>query len=233
MIPLLILPQPTCTACDLHQYAKHPGVPGVFYSPSLTPSPSTPTLIILGMNPGYQEDRSNTPFVGPAGHLLKDVYLPPLLAHASIFLLNTARCYSPSSAPPKTRHFRTCFPLFSAKDIATLALPLLPSTPKILLCVGSHAISTVTRFTQPKPWSLATAFSKQGTPTNLWGDWQLFSTFHPAAVLRTRNLLHPVADHIALVQAALTGQMPVASSPRIVSPFSPERKVKQHEPNQS
>jgi len=96
-----------------------------------------------------------------------------------------------------------------------------PATPRLLLCAGAHAISTVTKFTHPKPWSLTSAFTRQGTPTNLWGDWSLFTTFHPAAVLRSRNLLHPVADHMTLVHAALIGAMPVASSPRVVPPFSP------------
>jgi hypothetical protein len=55
----------------------------------------------------------------------------------------------------------------------------------------------------------------------LWGDWQLFTTFHPAAVLRDPNLLHPVADHMTLLHSALTGQMPVASSPLLVPPYLP------------
>lgn len=221
MTSLLVLPQPQCTSCDLHKYARNPGVPGTILSTSLPPSPTTPVLAVLGMNPGFQEDRTNEPFVGPSGKLLREVYLPSILPLATIILLNTARCYTPSSAPPKPRHFRTCFPKFSAVDLDTIAKTLDPATPRLLLCAGAHAISTVTKFTHPKPWSLTSAFTRQGTPTNLWGDWSLFTTFHPAAVLRSRNLLHPVADHMTLVHAALIGAMPVASSPRVVPPFSP------------
>lgn len=217
----LLLPAPSCTACELHKHAKNPGVPGVFLSDSLLPSPLTPMVAVLGMNPGFQEDRFNEPFVGPSGKMLKEIYLPSILPHASVILLNAARCYTPAAAPPKPRHFRTCFPAFSAQDLNAVGQLIAPHVPKILLCVGAHAISTVTKFTQPKPWSLTSAFNRQGTPTGLWGDWQLFTTFHPAAVLRSRNLLHPVADHMTLVHSALIGQMPVASSPRIVTPFSP------------
>jgi uracil-DNA glycosylase family 4 len=218
---LLVLPQPQCTACDLHKYAKNPGVPGVFLPGSQPLSPSTPIVAVLGMNPGFQEDRSNEPFVGPSGKMLKEIYLPAILPHATVLLLNTARCYTPAAAPPKPRHFRCCFPKFSATDLDTVGQYIQPHVSKILLCTGAHAISTVTKFTHGKSWSLASAFTKQGTPTGLWGDWQLFTTFHPAAVLRSRNLLHPVADHMTLVHAAVTGSMPVASSPRVVHPFSP------------
>lgn len=218
---LLVLPQPQCTACDLHKHARNPGVPGVLLSKALPLDPSTPIVAVLGMNPGYQEDRSNEPFVGPSGRMLKEIYLPSILPHATVLLLNTARCYTPAAAPPKPRHFRCCFPKYSAEDLDTVGALIKPGVPKILLCVGAHAISTVTKFCTPKSWSLTHAFTRQGTPTNLWGDWQLFTTFHPAAVLRSRNLLHPVADHMTLVHAAVTGHMPVASSPRVVPPFSP------------
>jgi uracil-DNA glycosylase family 4 len=218
---LPVLSQPQCTACELHKHARNPGVPGLILPSSLPLSPTTPLLVVLGMNPGFQEDRANEPFIGPSGRLLREVYLPSILPAATVVLLNTARCYTPAASPPKPRHFRTCFPLYSAKDLDALGSYIQPTIPKILLCCGAHAVSTVTKFTASKSWSLTHAFTRQGTPTNLWGDWQLFTTFHPAAVLRSRNLLHPVADHMTLVHAALTGAMPVASSPRVVPPFSP------------
>jgi uracil-DNA glycosylase family 4 len=173
------------------------------------------------MNPGLQEDRTNTPFVGPSGRLLRDVYLRDIISNACVFLLNTARCYTHSSSPPKPRHFRTCFTTHSSLDLTSIAGDLSVTTPRILLCAGAHALSTTTKFCSARPWSLTSAFTRQGTPTNLWGDWQLFTTFHPAAVLRDPNLLHPVADHMTLLHSALTGQMPVASSPLLVPPYLP------------
>ena len=32
-------------------------------------------VAVLGMNPGFQEDRFNEPFVGPSGKMLKEIYL--------------------------------------------------------------------------------------------------------------------------------------------------------------
>ena len=210
-----------CTLCELHAQARNPGVPGVHMPESLPYTPDNPVVAVLGMNPGLQEDRTIQPFVGPSGRLLKEVYLKHIIPHATIFLLNTARCYTHAATPPKPKHFRTCFSSFSSVDLTSIASHLNPSTPRILLCTGAHAITTVSKFTQPKPWSLTSAFTKQGTPTNLWGDWAIFTTFPPAAVLRDANLMHPVSDHMTLVHSALTGNMPLASSPSVVPPFHP------------
>ena len=220
-LPILQPAQPSCTACELHAQARNPGVPSVHLPTSLPFSSTTPLVAVLGMNPGLQEDKVNQPFVGPSGRLLKEVYLKHITPLAHIVLLNTARCYTHSATPPKPKQFRTCFSTYSTLDLTSLASALSPTTPRILLACGAHALSTITKFTSSKAWSLTSAFTRQGTPTNLWGDWQLFTTFHPAAVLRDGNLLHPVSDHMTLIHSALVGQMPVASSPNLVPPFCP------------
>lgn len=223
MLPLLPA-DPTCTACELHKYAKNPGLPGVLLSSSLPPSPTTPLLVILGMAPSYSDDRHMTgPLKGGAQHLFNTVYLPPLCAAATIVLLQTVRCYTPATTPPKPKQCRTCFSNHSTDDLRAACHHLAPETPRALLCLGAHAIATVTKYTQPKSWSLRTAFTKQGTPSTLWGDYPIFTTFSPGAVMHSPNLIHPVTDHITLVHSALVGTMPVASSPHIVRPFSPTR----------
>lgn len=221
-LPILTLldPMPQCKACELHTGALNPGVPSMHLPESLPPAPTTPVVAVLGMNPGYQEDRSNKPFVGPSGRMLKEVYLKHIIPHATVILMNTARCYTPASTPPKPRHFRTCFN-WARREFESISDFLHPNTPRFLLCTGAHAIGTVTKFLTAKAWSLSSAFTKQGTPTNVWGDWQLFTTFHPAAVLRDGNLMHPVSDHMTLLHSAITGSMPVASSPSLVTPFHP------------
>lgn len=49
----------------------------------------------------------------------------------------------------------------------------------------------------------------------------LFSTFHPAAVLRTGNLIHAVAGHMTLLAAHIRGEAPTPSTPLFVPPFPP------------
>jgi uracil-DNA glycosylase family 4 len=220
-LPILLPAHPSCTECELHSGARNPGVPSVHLPESLPFSRTTPVVAVLGMNPGLQEDRTNTPFVGPSGRLLREVYLKHITPHATVFLLNTARCYTHSSSPPKPRHFRACFTSHSSLDLTTIAGDLAIDTPRLLLCCGAHALTTVTKFCSARSWPLSTGFTRQGTPTHLWGDWSLFTTFHPAAVLRDANLMHPVSDHMTLLHSALTGQMPVASSPSIVPPYLP------------
>jgi hypothetical protein len=49
----------------------------------------------------------------------------------------------------------------------------------------------------------------------------IFSTFHPAAVDRANNLIHAVSGHLTLLRAHLLGEMPVPSTPLILSPKGP------------
>jgi hypothetical protein len=47
--------------------------------------------------------------------------------------------------------------------------------------------------------------------------FNLFSTFHPSAVLRDPDEVHAVSDHLAILRSHLSGERPMATSPRIVS----------------
>jgi hypothetical protein len=49
----------------------------------------------------------------------------------------------------------------------------------------------------------------------------VYFTYHPAAVLRKRTLVHAVADHLELVRNWFLGQTPSVTSPTIISPRPP------------
>ena len=97
-LPILLPAHPSCTECELHSGARNPGVPSVHLPESLPFSRTTPVVAVLGMNPGLQEDRTNTPFVGPSGRLLRDVYLRDIIPNACVFLLHPLLL--PTQAPP-------------------------------------------------------------------------------------------------------------------------------------
>ena len=54
---------PNCRLCPLHEGARTVCVPG--------DGPKDADILVVGPNPGAQEDRDGKPFVGPSGKLLK------------------------------------------------------------------------------------------------------------------------------------------------------------------
>ena len=228
--------RPDCTMCELHEEATNVGVPTVWWDKSLPPTGESPVLMVLGMNPGCQEDKNNEPFIGPSGQLLKGPYLTGsgLDKLASIFFLNSARCWTPATAPPKRRHYKACIEhtLVDANHIMRLA-----GNQKVSwLCCGAAAVSTLTRTLFDKHLSLTESFRSQsrtcslvgrdaeGADTNTTHDCNLFATYHPAAVLRNPNLIHAVQDHLALLTSYLKGELPRPTRPTVVPPRTPNKK---------
>jgi hypothetical protein len=127
---LNLLPaKPSCTACDLHSSAKNVGIPSRHLPTSLPPDPTNPVVIVIGMNPGTQEDRQGECWIGPSGQLLSGPYLTgsAITSIATVYLCNVARCVSPGGKP-KPAHYRTCFSN-TLLDIAAILDPIRPPTP--------------------------------------------------------------------------------------------------------
>lgn len=114
---MLSLPQlparEDCRACPLHETAKHVGVRGVWLEGSLPPGPGVPAVIMLGRNPGRNENEQGIPFVGRSGGVLRNGYLggsTPIPSLASVYLLNAVRCFTVADAEPNwSKHVKPCW----------------------------------------------------------------------------------------------------------------------------
>lgn len=71
-----------CRRCDLWRHATH-GVPG----DGPTPAP----VMVVGEQPGNQEDLAGKAFVGPAGRLLDEAFAQAGLSRESVFLTNAVK----------------------------------------------------------------------------------------------------------------------------------------------
>ena len=137
---------PKCQSCDLHRCtlpSGHNGTPSLCLSfdPALQP------LVFIGMNPGREECLQNEPFVGPSGRIVRSVFLPflPFATVASIYLSNTARCYSPVTPTGNTieaKHYRACAPLHLLPDLQKIA-SLHPNQTLNLLLLGAETTKHV------------------------------------------------------------------------------------------
>lgn len=237
-----MLTDPACTLCPLHTEATSVCVPSVLLSPStdkygpdsLPPSPSTPAVVIIGQNPGSEEDAENHPFIPrtwtdkltgerrfSAGHLLRNVYIPGISLHtrATIYLTNSVRC-GPASITHAKPH-NTCFRAYTAPDLLSIA-PL-SASPLILLFCSAPAVRAFWSWATGKGISQDDSFDRQAhlldTP---FGGAITFSTYHPAAVIRRHKLIHAVRDHLDLLSNYLDGTLPAPSTPNIVQPRRPK-----------
>jgi uracil-DNA glycosylase family 4 len=219
---LNLLPaKPTCVGCDLHSGAKNVGIPSRHLPTSLPPDSSNPVVIVIGMNPGTQEDRAGECWIGPSGQLLSGPYLTgsTVSSLATVYLCNVARCVSPGGKP-KPAHYRTCF-ANTLLDITTILDHHHASPARAILCAGADPVTYLSRTFQRKAMSQQDAFRAQGMSIPTLTRTHLFATYHPAAVLREPGLIHPVADHLALLRNFLTGDLARPTAPLIRTPFLP------------
>ena len=156
-----------CTRCDLHKTATQ-AVPGQ--------GPPAPRVMLVGEQPGDQEDRAGAPFVGPAGDVLARAMAAAGLDRRQVFLTNAVKHFKwePRGTrrihqTPRWSEVRACKPWLDA-EIALVA-------PAVLVCLGATASKALLgasfRLTQAR-----------GTVVTAPDGRPVVATYHPSAVLR-------------------------------------------------
>lgn len=167
-----------CRGCELYRDATH-GVPG---EGSLEA-----TVMVVGEQPGDQEDRQGKPFVGPAGRLLEKALDSAGVDPSSVYLTNAVKHFrwDPGRAGkrihkgPSRVHIAACQPwLIAELDLVR---------PRGVVLLGSTAGTAVYGPT----FRVGTARGHELTWPEGYGavwspEWALATT-HPSAVLRSRQ----------------------------------------------
>ena len=182
-LPLINAALPTCKGCDLYQFATQ-AVPGAGPSPTTTHHPAT--LMLVGEQPGDQEDRQGSPFVGPAGKMLDralaelniprdEVYVTNAVKHFKFVQRGKLRLHQ----NPRMSEITACRPWLLAELDAV--------RPRVVLCLGASAAKSLLGGT----FGLMRDHGKVlSTP---YAD-QVIATIHPSAVLRARD--EPARDQL-------------------------------------
>ena len=156
-----------CRRCELWERATQ-GVPGE--------GSRDARLMLVGEQPGDEEDLQGRSFVGPAGRLLREVLEEAGVAPAQIFLTNAVKhfFFEPRGKrrihkTPLQRHIAACH--------AWLEGELARVRPGVIVTLGATALVAVyggrISITQARTRKLA---SPDGIP--------IVATYHPSAVLR-------------------------------------------------
>lgn len=141
--------------------------------------PAQAPLMLIGEQPGDQEDRQGLPFVGPAGQLLRELLaqagIPPELAYVT----NTVKHFKFEPRGKRRLHKRA-----SAGEQAAcrpwLAAELQRVRPGVVVALGAMAAQTL----------FGAAFrltSERGQWRTLGVDTRALASWHPSAILRMRE----------------------------------------------
>jgi DNA polymerase len=175
-LPTLAVALQQCQACDLACFAKQ-AVAGE--------GPAAARMVIVGEQPGDEEDRAGRPFVGPAGKLLDTALLEAGIDRQSIYLTNVvkhfkfvARGKQRLHKTPQVREITACRPWLAA-ELGTVQ-------PSVVVCLGSTAAQAM----------LGRDFRvRAGRGQWFQSSWnshtsqapRVIATWHPAAILRMQD----------------------------------------------
>jgi uracil-DNA glycosylase len=159
-----------CTGCELYKNATQ-----VVFGRG----PETARLVLVGEQPGDQEDLQGAPFVGPAGEVLDRALAEIGLDRRGVYITNIVKHFKwePRGKrrihqTPRAHEIQACRPWLEAE--------LSVVKPRVIVCLGSTAAQALIgpqfRITR----------SRGQFYRSQWAPW-VMGTYHPSAVLRAED----------------------------------------------
>jgi len=131
-------------------------------------------LFMIGEAPGEEEDKTGRPFVGRAGMFLNSVLSEAGFDREKIFITNAVKCRPPKNRKPKASELLACRPFLDRQ------LELVQ--PEWICTLGAVSTNLFLEGSLTKVHGNVYPIEYQGR------KYQLFPTFHPAAVFRVSAL---------------------------------------------
>jgi DNA polymerase len=156
-----------CRACPLWKHATQT----VFGA-----GPEDAQVMLIGEQPGHQEDLAGVPFVGPAGTLLDRALAEAGLARSSFYVTNTVKHFK-YEMRGKVRLHKRASEAEQAACRKWLAAEITQVRPRILVALGAMAAQTL----------FGNAFRitrERGKWRTLTAEMRALATWHPSAILR-------------------------------------------------
>jgi DNA polymerase len=167
-LPLLRVAAQSCRGCDLYANASQ----AVFGE-----GPKTARVVLIGEQPGNEEDLQGHPFVGPAGGILDRALADASLDRSGAYVTNVVKHFRFEERGKRRLHkkpsmaeIRACQPWFEA-EMEVLK-------PKVIVCLGATAAQAL----------LGNKFrlmQERGVPIKHQRAEYVLATIHPSAILRT------------------------------------------------
>jgi uracil-DNA glycosylase len=160
-----------CTRCDLYQHATQT----VFGEGA-----AHARVMLVGEQPGDQEDRQGHPFVGPAGRLLDDALATAGFDRRDIYVTNAVKHFKWEARGKRRLHLGP-----SAREVAAcrpwLEAELAAVRPELVIALGATAARALFgrdfRVTKQRGRDLPSPFSPHA-----------LATVHPSSILRAPDM---------------------------------------------
>ena len=160
----------SCTNCHLYERATQT----VFGA-----GPITAEMVLVGEQPGDEEDKQGEPFVGPAGKLLRSALEEVEIDPDGVYVTNVVKHFKWKSGSGRRRlhqkpnryEIEACRPWLEGE------LHLL--RPRLIVGLGATAC-------QAMLGSTIRVLTDRGKVFD-WGDRMVLVTVHPSSILRSRN----------------------------------------------
>ncbi|HEU4376483.1 MAG TPA: UdgX family uracil-DNA binding protein, partial [Telluria sp.] len=184
-----------CRRCELWQHATQ-AVGGA--------GPKRARIMLVGEQPGDQEDLAGKPFVGPAGQLLDEVLAEAGIERRAVYLTNAVKHFKWEPRGKRRLHKTP-----AQREIEAcgywLDQELAQVRPDVVVALGSTALKAVLGT------SHATLKDTLGQPIRHGGRW-VVTVFHPSYVLRVPDeamkaqARAAMVDGLRLAQRLLAGE---------------------------
>ncbi len=162
----------SCQACDLWKLATQT----VFGE-----GPPTAEIMLVGEQPGDQEDRAGHPFIGPAGKLLDRALEEAGIQRSDVYVTNVVKHFKWAAATrgkrrihkkPRDSEIQACRPWLDAELDAV--------KPSVLVCLGASAAQSLLgkdfRVTRDRGKPIPSALAPN-----------VIATVHPSSILRAQD----------------------------------------------
>lgn len=160
----------TCTACDLYKHATQT----VFGEGS-----PQAEIVLVGEQPGHEEDLAGQPFVGPAGRLLDEALSEAGLDRRHLYVTNAVKHFKWTKDKsggkrrihdkPNQKEIEACRPWLQQE--------LWLIHPEVVVCLGVTAANAVLR-------KRVTISGSRGAALESPDGFRTLVTVHPSAILR-------------------------------------------------
>ncbi len=169
-LPILTEAMPACRGCELYEHAIQV-VPGR--------GAADADIVLVGEQPGDQEDKRGEPFIGPAGGVLRKALAEAGMAPESVYMTNAVKHFKfvqrgkvRLHQSPRVSEIMACRPWLLAELDAL--------RPKLVVCLGASAAKSLLGGTfalmRDRGKLMPSSFAEQ-----------IMATIHPSAVLRGKD----------------------------------------------
>ena len=161
--------------------------------------------MVIGQNPGAEEDVAGEPFIGAGGEMLNQWLRQLGLDRSKLVITNALKCHTTDNRVPRTTELRTCFEHGLAKELSAL------DRLQVLFPVGKPASWSILGKAAPPMTPLsAHHFVVRVREDHTVRDLHVFPLPHPAFLLRAVHLGPLMKMVLSHVRLTLEQELPAA-----------------------